>query len=68
MCGATLEGWATNDIDIIITGKIDSYDRLEKILHNAMDIGFKNRQNTTLKISKTKKMRSSNKKKFYAVP
>lgn len=44
ICGAALEGWKTTDIDILVTGEIGDYKKLENIMTNAMQIGFKHRQ------------------------
>ncbi len=44
ICGAVLEGWPTNDVDILVTGDIKSYPVLETLLTKAMQLGFKHRQ------------------------
>lgn len=44
MCGAAMEPWLTSDIDIIVTGEITDYSTLERVLTQAMVLGFKHRQ------------------------
>ena len=44
ICGGVLENWKTWDIDILVTGKVNSYKELQNILSNATQIGFDHRQ------------------------
>lgn len=44
LCGAAMETWYTNDVDVIMTGEIGDLETLEFILTAAMTIGFKHRQ------------------------
>ncbi|KTD51990.1 hypothetical protein Lqui_0834 [Legionella quinlivanii] len=44
LCGAVLESWPTQDVDILITGSVIDYQHLEHVMVNAMRLGFKHRQ------------------------
>lgn len=44
LCGSFLEGWKTWDVDIIVTGKIDSIKSLESVLVKTTQIGFDHNQ------------------------
>jgi len=40
VCGGVLENWSTWDTDIVVQGKIESYEELENILVKATQIGL----------------------------
>ncbi len=44
LCGGVMEAWATNDIDIVVTGAVNNYDELDSVLTTGMQLGFKHRQ------------------------
>ena len=44
LCGGVMEGWHTDDVDIIVTGDINNILSLERVMVGAMQLGFKHRQ------------------------
>ena len=44
VCAGALEDWETWDTDIVVTGKIDSYQEIEDILVAVTQLGFGHRQ------------------------